>query len=369
MPIKRFLLAVAVSSLTTLAGFPTSVHSRQQGKNEAASSAAKTSPQIVKQAFNTLEVDLFENQKDSNFPPEYLQPLQKQIVKQLVDAKAFPEIISADETPKNQDTRKLKLTGLITNYNPGNRAQRYFGMAAAGAAEIDSKIAFVDGLTGKTIMWQDLRGVLAGGFFGGKSEDALKDFARQVVNKVKLMQNMRVPASDETPDPITADPVEGSSVPLQERVPITSKDWPGSEQKINQKAADGYRLIGLTITGPETAEVAMVRKNATADAFQYRLLHTMLASNLGKDINKLAKEGYRVSPHTLIVMKTYPTIIVEKSIPRFKVNYQYVLKETVLVSSGQKDVEEVQKQGYTLIGETEHGTAHILLFEKTTEPE
>jgi hypothetical protein len=29
-------------------------------------------------------------------------------------------------------------------------------------------------------------------------------------------------------------------------------------------------------------------------------------------------------------------------------------------------VQKVQQQGYTLIGETEHGTAHLLLFEKVT---
>lgn len=352
-----------------LAGFSVSLYSWDNQQSQNPAPFVKAPPQTVKQVFNALEVDLFENQKDSNFPADYLQPLQKQIVKQLADAKAFPEIVAAGETPKTTGARTLKLSGLITNYNPGNRAQRYFGMGGAGAAEIDSKVAFVDAASGKTLMWQDLRGLLAGGFFGGKSEDALKDFARQVVNKVKLMQNMRMPAPDEMPDPITADPIEGSSAPAQEKIPITSKDWPGSEQKINQKAGDGYRLVSLTITGMETAEALMVRKNAIADAFQYRLLHTMLAGNLGKDINKLAKEGYRVSPHTLVVMKTYPTVIVEKATPRFKMNYEYVLKETMLVSSGQKDVEEVQKQGYALIGETEHGTAHILLFEKAVEPQ
>lgn len=110
----------------------------------------------------------------------------------------------------------------------------------------------------------------------------------------------------------------------------------------------------------------MVRTDATADAFQYKLLHTMLSTNLQKDINKLAAEGFRVSPGTLIVLKTYPTIIVEKSSPPFKVRYEYLIKETMRVSSGEKDVERVQAQGYSLIGETEHGTAHLLLFEKTS---
>jgi hypothetical protein len=57
-------------------------------------------------------------------------------------------------------------------------------------------------------------------------------------------------------------------------------------------------------------------------------------------------------------------VIVEKA---FKSRYQYIIKETVLVSSGEKEVEKVQGQGYTLIGETEHGTAHLLLFEKASD--
>jgi len=36
------------------------------------------------------------------------------------------------------------------------------------------------------------------------------------------------------------------------------------------------------------------------------------------------------------------------------------------VSSGEKELEKVEEQGYTLIGETEHGTSHLLQFEKAS---
>jgi hypothetical protein len=49
------------------------------------------------------------------------------------------------------------LTVKQTNYNPGNRAKRYFGAGAAGAAEIDSKVSFVDATTGQTLMSQGER--------------------------------------------------------------------------------------------------------------------------------------------------------------------------------------------------------------------
>jgi hypothetical protein len=60
-------------------------------------------------------------------------------------------------------------------------------------------------------------------------------------------------------------------------------------------------------------------------------------------------------------------VIVEKARPRFKSRHQYIIKETVLVSSGEQEVDKVQGQGHTLIGETEHGTAHLLKFEKASD--
>jgi hypothetical protein len=325
-------------------------------------------PRTVKETFNAIQVIPFDIQKDVTFPPEYLAALQTEISKQLVSAKVFAEVVPVGQTPTVPSPHLLRLTGLITNYNPGSRAKRYFGGGAAGATEIDSKVTFVDAATGQPLMSQDLRAVLAGGFFGGKSEDSVKDYARQVVNKAKLMLNMRVPAPGEAPPTIVGETaVPGlSSVPAHHTVIITEKDWTGSQKKLDHESADGYRLTGLTITGTSTAEGALLRTDATADAFQYKLLHTMLSTNLQKDINKLAAEGFRVSPGTLIVLKSYPTVIVEKSSPPFKVRYEYLIKETVRVSSGEKDVEKVQAQGYSLIGETEHGTAHLLLFEKTS---
>jgi hypothetical protein len=262
----------------------------------------------------------------------------------------------------------IRLAGLITNYNPGNRAKRYFGAGAAGAAEIDSKVSFVDATTGQTLMSQDLRAVLASGFFGGKSEDAVKDYARQVVNKAKLMLNMRVPGPGEGPAPIAGETPGAvvSSQPARHTVAITQKDWPGSQKKLDQEAADGYRLTGATISGMSTAEASLLRTDATAAAFQYRLLHTILSTSLQKDINKLAAEGFRVSPGALFVLQANPTVIVGKATPAFKLRYQYSIKETARISSGEKEVEKVQEQGYTLFGETEHGTAHLLLFEKAS---
>jgi hypothetical protein len=360
-----FPTTALVSLFLALALAPLS--SQEAAKTAATQAPAQPAPRTVKESFNTMEVDLFENQKDSNFPAKYLAPLQKEIVKKLVSAKVFAEVVTAGQPASTPNPRVIRLTGLITNYNPGSRAARWLG-GGGGNAELNSKIVFVDAATGQPLMSQDLRAVLTGGGFGGKSEDVIKDYAHQVVNKVKLMQNMRIPAPREGPTPIvaaTGGPAP-SSAPAQHTVLITDEDWPASEQKLNQEAADGYRLTGLTITGRHTADAALVRTYAIAETFQYKLPHTFLVTNLQKDINKLATEGFRVSPNTLVVLGNNPVVVMEKSTPPFKSSYQYIVKETQLISSGQKDIEQVQNQGYTLIGETEHRMAHLLLFEKSS---
>jgi len=107
----------------------------------------------------------------------------------------------------------------------------------------------------------------------------VKDYARQVVNKAKLMLNMRVPGPGEGPAPIAGETAGAvvSSQPARHTVVITQKDWPGSQTKLEQEAADGYRLTGVTISGLSTADASFLRTNATAAAFQYKLLHTILS--------------------------------------------------------------------------------------------
>ena len=155
-----------------------------------------------------------------------------------------------------------------------------------------------------------------------------------------------------------------SSHPARHTVAITRKDWPSSQKKLDQEAAGGDRLAGATIAGMSTAEASLLRTDATAAAVQYKLLHTILYTSLQKHINKLASEGFRVSPGMLLVLLANPTAIVEKATPACKSRCQYIIKETARISSGEREVEKVQERGYTLIGETEHGTPHLLLFEQ-----
>jgi hypothetical protein len=182
--ISYFLAAVlAIAVLTPRQGCAQDATKLVPTEPAPARSAAsvKPTPLTVKQracssrksapTYNAIYVAPLEIQKDVTFPPEYLALMQTEISKELTSAKVFAEVVTAGQTASTPDVHLLRLAGLVTNYNPGNGAKRYFG---AGAAEIDSKLGFVDATTGQTLMSQDLRAILVGGFFGGKSEDAVK---------------------------------------------------------------------------------------------------------------------------------------------------------------------------------------------------
>lgn len=339
----------------------------QETEKTATETKATSNPaQTVRDAYSVAQIDQFEVRPGVGFPVERLDALQKEVVKQLIDAKLFAEVLSAGQKPANPDSRVLHVAGLITFYKPGNRAARYFAGFGAGAAEIDSKLSFSDAATEQPILSEELRAMLVGGFFGGSSEGALKDYARQVVNKTKLMVHMRLPAPGSVPEgTVAGNRVPGSSTTsLRHTVSISSKDWPGSLSRLNAEAAESYRVVSVTITGKETADVDLLRADATAEQYQYRLIHPVMSTNLQKDMRKAAAEGFRATPHSLVILGASLTVIMEKSSPAFKEHYQYTVKETMRVSSGQKDTVKLQNEGYSLIGELEHGGAHLLLFEK-----
>ncbi len=284
---------------------------QETGKPGSDTTTAPPAAQTVRDLYSVVQIGEFHIQKGVEFPPEYLGALQKEITKQLTSAQLFAEVITEGQKPANPQSRVLRLSGLITNYNPGSRAARYFGGFGAGAAEIDSKLSFLDGMTEQPLLSGELRAILAGGFFGGKSEGAVKDYARQVVNKTKLMVHMRLPAPGATPNAAAAEVENAGSTAARARhtISITSKDWPGSQSKLNAEAAEGYRVVSVTISGKNAADLELVRVDAIADQYEYRLLHPRMSTNLQKDAGKAAAEGYRATPHSSRSAAFFPLMV------------------------------------------------------------
>lgn len=344
-----------------LLGLAFSALAQNAGNAPTAAPAAFAGQGVVKDKYHVVQVDSFDVKKDVDFPPEYLQRVQKEISKQLAAGKVFQEVLEIGQQPSQADAPVVRLTGTIHNYNKGSRAKRYFGVAGMGAAEIDAQVAFLDASTGQRLVIEELRAVLVGGFFGGNEENATQELAKQVITQAKLMLDRRVPP----PGVNAAAPSDSVASSDRHTLTMNAKNWSEGEQKLDQEVASGYRVVGMSLTGSWTADLDLEKSAAPSDMYQYRWVHVRMATNLQKDVNKAAGDGFHASAHTLAALGPYLTVLMEKPPAALTPRYQYLVKEPMRMSSAEKDTKTHEGEGYTLLDETEMAGIHILLFEKT----
>jgi hypothetical protein len=332
-------------------------------------SGAPAGPGEIKDKYHVVRVDQFDVKKDVQFPPEYLKKLQEEVSKQLVDAKLFEEILQPGQHPAKAEAPMILLAGTIHNYKPGSRKKRYLGGYGLGAAEIDAQVAFLDAAGGDQLAVEELRAVLTGGLFGGNEDKATQELARQVVTQAKLMLARRLPVPANAGS-VTTGRAEGAGhTPASDRQTLTinAKTWSEGQQQLDQQAAAGYCVVGFSLTGSSTAELELEKSAEPPDVCQYRWLHMRIATHLQKDINQATADGFHASPHTLATLGPYLTVLMQKRPAASTVRYHYLVTEPLRISSAQRDTETHQREGYTLLDETELGAVHILLFEKVAD--
>jgi hypothetical protein len=340
-----------------------------------ASSAAPASQGEIKDKYHVVQVDQFDVKQGVDFPPEYLKRVQEEISKQLVDAKLFEEVLQPGQHPAQPEAPVMRLSGTIHNYKQGSRKKRYVaGGFGAGAAEIDARITFLDAARGDQLVIEELRAVLTGGVFGGNEDKATQELARQVVTQAKLMLARRLPAPTEggatggpegaghTPDPDRQSLAPHSSD--RQTFTMNAKNWSEGQQKLDQQAAAGYCVVSFSLTGSWTADLELEKSAAPPDVCQYRWVHLRMASHLQKEVNHATADGFYASPHTLATLGPYLTVLMQKPPTPSTVRYEYLVTEPLMMASAKKDTEKHQREGYTLLDETELSGIHILLFEK-----
>jgi len=319
---------------------------------------------IVRQKYRTIQIDEFDVKQGIEFPPEYLKKAHDEIVKQLSNAKIFDEVLQARQQPARAGTPVIRLGGTIHSYTPGSRSKRYIGGGfGAGNAEVDAQLAFVDAATGQRLRTEELRAVFTGGVFGGSEDKIADELARRVVLQTRFMLDRKIPPASGTTMSNSAPP---SPAPDRHTLTMNAKNWSEGEQKLEQEAAAGYRVVDFSLTGKWTADVELEKLATPPDLYQYRWVHIHLFTHLQKEVNKSTADGFHAVAQTLAGLGPYLTVLMEKPPGPATINYQYLVTEPMSMSHAQKDAETHQREGFTLLDETEFG-AHILLFEKTSE--
>ena len=338
------------------------VSAQTDAKANSTSPSKAPAPQMIRDKYQSIQVEKFEVKQGVEFPPEYLDKAQEEMFKQLADAKIVKEILRAGEQKADPEASFISLSGTINSYTPGSRSKRYVGFGL-GAAEVDAQIFLSDGATKQRLQTERLRALLTGGLLGGSEDKIANELARRIVLQTRYMLNSRIPPSGS--DTAIS---ERATPAAQDRHALTmnAKEWEEGQKKLEQEAAAGYRVVDFTMSGKSTANLELEKVANPSDVFQYRWVHVRLYTHLEKELNKNTADGFHVYPQTLTTLLPYLTVLMEKPPGPSTVQYHYLVTEPLTLSHVQKDAEKHQREGYALLDETDFA-AHILLFEKTEE--
>lgn len=332
----------------------------------AVSQAPSPAANTIKNTYRAIEVNNLEIEPDVQLPADYFAALPDELVKQLKDSHQFEAVLRPGEEPPTAGAPVLRLTGVVTSYKEGSRAKRYFGGYGAGSTQIFAHVKYLDRATGETVIEGEVIGTLTGGLFGGNSKNVVPQFAKAVVTTTRLMLLKKpLPATAPAVAAPPEEPAPGAAAPPERTtLDITSGEFDAKQAALNDLAAKGFRLVHYASTGKKSATLTLEKGTEPPQNRAYLLLHTKLVSNLEKDLNKAAADGYRLVPHTFAFLGNF-FAIAEKPPAPAAVRYQYRVHQTMLMSSAENNIKEDQAKGFVLIDTSQIlNQLHLFVLEK-----
>ncbi|HST08881.1 MAG TPA: DUF4410 domain-containing protein [Terriglobales bacterium] len=325
----------------------------------AVSQTANTND-TLKDRYHVLLVENFDIQPGVDLPPDYVAALPQEVVHELKESKKFSEVLAAGENPSDEKTPVLRLTGTITGFDQGSRGKRYLGVGI-GAARIFVTLHYFDRASGQVVFEDKVIGTLSGGVFGGDSKGVVRELARTVAvtTKLALLRNPSDPNHVVTAPSSTA--TEGTTD--RQVLAIKASDLSGAQQRLNELAAAGYRLIDFKITGSRGADVTMEKSAVPPQTYQYLLVHALSSGNVQKNMNKGAADGYRLSPHTLAALSGF-ALIMEKPPTPAQTRYEYRFLRSMRESNAEKNITEAQAEGFVPVETAQILGVYVIIAEK-----
>lgn len=355
-------------------------------------------PKVLKDKYHIVQVNRFTSQTEVDVPSKYLQELQDEICARLKASNKFTEVLLPQQTAVEENAPILQVTGTVTRFQPGSRAERYLIGFGAGTTKLFGHLVFLDRSTGMVLNTVDVRGDVQAGLFGGESLGVTHAFAQRVVETARLLLEKRLvetaaqPELSSTadasssaapstassaadvaipPDPTKAETTRASVLqpsPDRHTLTISSGDFDDSQKKLSAEGAAGYRIVGFVVTGSKTADISLEKSAGATRTYEYVILHGRTEGGLRSQLNKHAEDGYHLVPNNLALFGGVFACIMENPSSNGHLRYQYKFHATVRVSAAQRDIEKEQMQGYTLAGTANQQYLHIVLLEKEVQP-
>lgn len=140
-----------------------------------------------KTKYEKIEISKFEIKNDTEFPKESLEVLMPEILDELKKISKFQEVSMRDGDVANSGNKvpsgTLSLAGTVTKYQKGSRTARYM-IPGAGKTKIVVNIKITDE-NDKIILEKDVSGSVVLGFFGGSSNGATRNLAKEIAKTIK----------------------------------------------------------------------------------------------------------------------------------------------------------------------------------------
>jgi hypothetical protein len=137
----------------------------------------KVEPAAVKAGFLEAQIPVMQAEI-------VLQLVKKGIFDEVVDGSSLPPARPGAQPPAEDGKAKLILSGNVTEFEPGNQAERYLIGFGAGAAKLKMHFTFQDAATGKDILLTDHQHKYWIGAFGGSKNAATTRTAEGMVKSI-----------------------------------------------------------------------------------------------------------------------------------------------------------------------------------------
>lgn len=139
------------------------------------------------------------------------------------------------------------------------------------------------------------------------------------------------------------------------------------QKELNEAAKQGFVVqMGSHTSGSEVA-LFLERAAKPPDTFKYQLLATTRTNTMQKELNYFSQLGFRLLPRTVIpkkrVLGGFEILAILEAPPKIEKRYQYKLLATSRTSTLQREVTQVQAEGYVLVAMVSRNE-HIVILEK-----
>lgn len=131
--------------------------------------------------YTAVEIDSFLPAPNVNFPREYQNALVDDIAREL--SVEFPTLMILRQGDRAPGEPVLRISGTVTEFNPGNRAKHLLFGFGAGAAVVRAEVSFQNAADGQTLQERDLTG--STGLAGVDSQGAAQSLAKKVAKVCK----------------------------------------------------------------------------------------------------------------------------------------------------------------------------------------